>query len=139
MNTIPVITKYNNSRVDQNDHYIWVYAEDISTDHAPVLDWQSGLENLEQLHTEPVEPVQKKQKQEEKCCIVVIPDDTNSELEGIMSFLDKVLLKDVSSHIKGFLQTKNVDNLLEAIGASRDRDLVSHYKLKKIAEKLLSK
>jgi len=142
LSDIKVLTKYSNKQTEKTSRFIWVYASDEENDlahnHAPVLDWQSGLENLEQLHQEPIK--KDKPKKEEKCqCSVMIVsniDDFEDEICGIKETLKNLSITEPLELLDRFLETKNATYLSEAIEKTRNIDLVSVYKLNKISEKI---
>lgn len=142
MSDIKVLTKYSINRTKKNDRsrFIWVYASadnDLAHNHPPVLDWQSGLENLEQLHTEPVE--KKKPKKEEPCACsmtIVNIDGFKDQIEKIKETLKSLSINEPLELLERFLDTKNATYLTGAIEKTKENDLVSYYKLYKIAEKL---
>jgi len=148
--TIPVITKYSDEFTEPTQRYLWVYAEeededDVAFHHAPVLDWQSGLENLKQLHTEPIEqkPIVEEDEQEECECaaiaVVEIDNDTESEMNKIQETLKKLEIDDASDFLGRFLATKNPIYLKKAMKLTEEADPVSYYQLNKIAKKVENK
>ena len=139
-----VITAYNNKNTPPQDEYIFVYAADISVDHPPVLDWQSGLENLKQKHTAPVEqkeitPFDERTDDEDQCgCMMVveIEQTDKDEINNIHDVLKKLNLNDFSDFLERFLETKDINYLDQAVERTAKIDPVSSYKLRKIAKKL---
>ena len=143
-----VITKFSNAYVKDAKKYLWVFAEDddddISINHPPVLDWQSGLENLKQLHTEPVEQKEISDDDDEdanekcECVITTIEIDNESEfiIDKIQKIFKKLEIDDASNFLKRFSETKEPIYLYKAIKETKDSDPVSCYQLGKIAKKI---
>ena len=136
-----IITKYTNKYHGLTPRYLWVYAEekkDVSLDHAPVMSWESGVENLEQLHTEPIKEKGIVNKEEEKGeCAIVVEIDKADEcgLCNIREILENLLLTEAAKKIERFLITKKAIYLDKAIELTHEDDPVSCYKLRKIAKK----
>lgn len=149
-----VLTSYNHNNQPATSNYLWVYSqcecenveeektEELAFNHPPVLDWQSGLENLKEHQIEPVtqEKIEEKPKEEEESCdavdIVVIEEPQEKELISIQQLLDKMLLSEESQLLQRFLTTKSSTHLLNAIDALQYKDPVSFYQLRKFAQKL---
>lgn len=118
----------------------WVYAfmddtcdrKDVATEHAPVLDWQSGMENLEQLHQEPV------QKKEDCGCDgngVAISPEFASEVESVRKFLERMLLVECASHLGEFVKSGRSSHYWYAVSLLEEMDPVSAHQLRRIAAK----
>ena len=141
LDTIPVITKYSDKYNEISSHYIWVYAEeekDLALDHPPVLDWQSGLENLEQLHVEPIKQkkIEDSESENGECVIIVQIDEMDEcNLCKLQKTLESLSLEKASKVLGRFLVTKQAIYLDQVIKITRQADPVSCYKLCKIAKK----
>ena len=140
----PVITKFSNKYTKESPQYLWVYADDeeLSMNHPPVLDWQSGLENLEQLHTKPVkeEGIIKEDEDECECeareiVIVEIEEKDNSVLQNLLEMLEKLSCLNSANFLRRFLQTKEAIYLKEAIQKTEEEDPVTFHKLCNIVKK----
>ena len=137
-----VLTKYSSNKKTKSN-YLWVFS-DIATDHAPVLDWQSGMENLEEFKTQPIEQKKinedgKVENQNEKCdgiVVIEISEDTENEVKKIQDMLKLVSLKEPLELLQRFLETKNTTFLNEASISLKEKDPVCCYKIYKLAKKL---
>jgi hypothetical protein len=141
---IAIVNKFNNSKTAKSPRYIWVYANgDLSENHPEVLDWKSGLENLKQLQKEPIKKknlIKKNDDNKEKSCGCQIKitqlDGVNDEILSIRDMLKKLKIMEPVDMLDSLLATKNITYLTKAIDMTKESDLISYYKLYKIAEKL---
>ncbi len=131
-----IFTKYS-SDDKKTSQYLFVFGdvEDPAIDHAPVMSWESSVENLKQLQTEPIE--KDKESEEECCCVTVMEQDGNIEIDikKIEKLLNELALDEPAGFLRRFLAHKSSIDFYKAIQLTKESDPVSSYQLKKIAEK----
>lgn len=132
---LKVFTKYSKNNKEKSSRYLWVFAEedDFYLNHPPVLDWQSGLENLKQLQ---IEPIEKKNNIKQVKCPCQCDESIKNNIENVKKTLKNLLIDDIPEMLDQFLNSEEPESLLIAIKESENKDPVSSYQLRKIAKKL---